>query len=122
MADRLQRLADVALERHAWKVLLEGAAVHHVGAAARSQRHARDCGLALARRAVARVRSEVDRCRGDRLGEDLLLLLALGLARGRSCLFLLLDRVAGLVLLSLRGTSERVDSLRHAIPLDVRAP
>ena len=67
VADLLQRLADVALEGEAREVLLERAPVDHVGAGAGLEDHARDGGLALAGRRVARAGGEVDRRVGDRL-------------------------------------------------------
>src|SRR3954462_11871900 len=53
VADGLERLADVALKREAREVLLERAPVDRVGARARTEDHAGDGGLALARRAIA---------------------------------------------------------------------
>ena len=85
------------------EVLLERAPVDEVAARARSQRHARDRRLALARRAVARARGEVDRGRGDRLGEHLLLILSSACACSTSR-HRVLDRVRVLVR-SRRGQS-----------------
>src|SRR3954447_25275379 len=78
VADGLERLADVALQRGTREEDVERAAVDRVLAGAGEERDARDRGLALAGRAVARARAEVDRDRGDRLVGDLV-----GVARGR---------------------------------------
>src|SRR5919201_3704525 len=77
VADRLERLADVALQGRAREERLEAAAVDDVRAVAWLEDHARDGGLALAGRAVAGVGGEVDRDGGDRLvvGHDVLCLL-----------------------------------------------
>src|SRR5512133_204435 len=67
VADGLERLADGALQGRAREEGLEGAAVDDVRAVAGLEDHARDGGLALAGRAVAGARGEVDRDRRDRL-------------------------------------------------------
>src|SRR6185312_926637 len=115
VAHRLQGLADVALKGRAGEVLLERAAVDEVGAGPRAQRDAGDRGLALARRAVARSRGEVDRDARDRLGDRLV---PVGLAALRLLLALLLDGVRVDVLLAL---AERVDALGDDVDLEVRA-
>src|SRR5208283_5258125 len=61
IGDRLERLADDALQCLAGEELLERLAVDHVRSRARLEDHARDRGLALARRRVARAGSQVDR-------------------------------------------------------------
>src|SRR5436305_8193598 len=66
VADDLERLADVATQRGTREVRVERLAVDRVGARARTQDHASDGRLALARRAVASTCGKVDR-RGDRL-------------------------------------------------------
>src|SRR5437773_7979543 len=70
VADRLQRLADGALQRGAREEDVQRLAVDRVGAVARLEGHARDGRLALAGRAVARGRSEVDRGLRDGLVGD----------------------------------------------------
>src|SRR3954447_4918291 len=66
VADRLERLADVALQGRAREELVERLAVDRVGAGARLEDHASDRGLALARGAVARAGGKVDGRGGDR--------------------------------------------------------
>jgi hypothetical protein len=73
VAHRLQGLADRALQRGAREERVELLAVDRVGARARLEDDARDGRLALARRAVARVRGEVDR-RGDGLQVEVVVL------------------------------------------------
>src|SRR6201999_1069510 len=67
VADRLERLADRALQRLAREERLERLAVDDVLAGAGLERDARDGRLALARGAVAGAGGEVDRRVGDRL-------------------------------------------------------
>src|SRR4051812_20298928 len=71
VADRLERLADVALERRAREEDVERAAVDRVRARAGKQDDAGDRRLALAGRAVARAGREIDGDRRDRLVGDL---------------------------------------------------
>src|SRR5438105_6674922 len=78
-ARRLERLARRLLERRAREVILQRAAVDHVGPAAGTQDHARDRGLALAGGLVAGVRREVQRRAGRRRLPRLLALGRLGL-------------------------------------------
>src|SRR3954447_17164834 len=61
VADGLERLADLALERVAREVVVELLAVDRVHAGARLEDHARDRGLALAGGGVAGAGGEVDR-------------------------------------------------------------
>src|SRR3954453_17486751 len=67
VAHRLERLADVALQRRAREELVERPAVDGVRTGARLEDDARDGRLALAGRAVARPGGEVDRDRRDGL-------------------------------------------------------
>src|SRR4051794_24410875 len=67
VAHRLERLADVALQRRAREDLVERPAVDGVRTGARPEDDARDGRLALAGRAVARPGGEVDRDRRDGL-------------------------------------------------------
>src|SRR4051812_11589591 len=67
VADRLERLADVALQRRAREVGLERAAVDRVAARAGLEDHAGDRALVLAGRRVAGAGGEVDRGLRDRL-------------------------------------------------------
>src|SRR4051794_17377908 len=95
VADRLERLADVALERRAREEDVERAAVDGVRARARQQNHAGDGRLALAGRAVPGAGSQVDRDGGDRLVGDLI-----GIAGGRLLVVLALaagERVSALL-------------------------
>ena len=73
IADGLERLADGPLEGVAREELAERLAVDHEVAGAGLQDDAGDGGLALARRAVARIGGEVDRDGRDRLLDDLVL-------------------------------------------------
>src|SRR3979411_2571704 len=75
IANRLERLTDVALKRDAGEVLLQGAAIDEIGAGAGTQRDAGDRRLALAGRAVAGPRGQVDRGTRDRLDDRLLAIL-----------------------------------------------
>src|SRR4051794_1658565 len=102
VADRLERLADVALEGRAREEDVERAAVDRVPAGARQEDHARDRGLALAGSAIARAGAQVDRDGGDRLVGDLV-----GLA-GR-----------GVLVVSVAG--ERVGPLLDDVDLEVSA-
>src|SRR3954447_21746710 len=104
VADGLERLADVALQRGTREEDLERTAVDRVLAGAGQERDAGDRGLALARRAVARARAEVDRDRGDRLVGDLV-----GVARGRLLVFVAL------------APQERIDALLDDVDLEVGA-
>src|SRR5215213_6469255 len=79
-SDRLERGADRALQSGAREEGVERAAVDLVGAGAGLQDHARDGGLALAGRGVARAGGEVDRGVRDRLREVLVGGLAVALA------------------------------------------
>src|SRR4051794_29259086 len=72
VADRLERLADRALERGSREEGVERLAVDDVRAVAGLEDHARHGRLALARRGVAGARGQVDRRVGDRLGQVLL--------------------------------------------------
>jgi hypothetical protein len=104
---------NVALEGEPGEVLLERAPVDEIGARARTEGDAGDRRLALAGRAVARARRQVDGSGRDRLGERVVLLLltvALGL------IGLLLDGVGVLVLL---GAPERVRALGNDVDLKV---
>ena len=99
------------------EVLLERAPVDEVGAAAGSQRHARDRRLALARRAVARAGGEVDRGRGDRRGKlVLLVLLDLRVHRGRPR-----PRSRTGPRSRRLAAPERIDALGDDVHLEVRA-
>src|SRR4051794_22475884 len=81
VAHRLERLADVALQRRAREELVERPAVDGVRTGARLEDDARDGRLALARRAVARPGGEVVRDRRDGLvAGDVLGVVAGGLA------------------------------------------
>ena len=68
VADGLERLADVALQRGAREVGVQRPAVDRVLPLAGLQDHARDGGLALAGGGVARAGGEVDRGGGSGLG------------------------------------------------------
>ena len=72
VADRLERLADRALQRGPREEDVERLAVDRVRAVARLEDHARHGGLALAGRGVAGAGGQVDRRIRDRLGEVLL--------------------------------------------------
>src|SRR4051794_12619004 len=102
VADRLERLADVALKGRAREEDVERAAVDRVPAGARQEDHAGDRRLALAGSAIARAGAQVDRDGGDRLVGDLV-----GLA-GRGVLVVI---VAG----------ERVGPLLDDVDLEVGA-
>src|SRR5215207_2556931 len=78
--DGLERGADRPLQRGAREEDVERAAVDLVGAGAGLEDHARDGGLALAGRGVARAGGEVDRGVRDRLDEVFLGGLAVALA------------------------------------------
>src|SRR3954447_26819750 len=103
VADRLERLADVALEGRAREEDVQRAAVDRVRARAGKQDHAGDRGLALARRAVARAGGQVDRDGGDRLRRDVV-----GVA-GRGVLVVVL------------AAGERVGPLLDDVDLEVGA-
>src|SRR4051794_38164054 len=94
VADRLERLADVALQRGTREEVVERLAVDRVLAGAGLEHHARDGRLALAGRRVAGAGRERDRRVGDRLDVRLLVALAGG------------DRLA--VLVVARRLAERV--------------
>src|SRR6185312_15832874 len=109
VADRLERLADVALERGAREEGLERLAVDDVRAGARLQRHARDRRLALARGGVAGAGRKRDRRVGDRL--RLRLLVALGGGSARLVVLVVRRRLA----------AERVAALGDDVGHEVRA-
>jgi hypothetical protein len=92
VADGLQRLADVAAEGGAREVRVQRLAVDRVGAGAGAQDDAGDGRLALAGRAVARARGEVDDGGDRRLVGAVLL----GLGLGGSVGLLLRERVGAL--------------------------